>query len=262
MAPIKFEEQLKDKLEKRSLQPSTDSWAKLSERLDAEEKNSRRPWLGWLSIAAGIIILLAIVVRTFGPNNAQETTPKMVEQEAIDKSIENQLPISNEKESIELVVEDETLDSETDNSKTEEVPEIINYKTVVTKRTETQLVDNTITDESKSQESEKVIKNTNELPKTVIDETIINKEAVVDVLKELRTEKTKVTDREVDSLLKLASKELVRDKLLKNTSTTVDAQSLLEDVEDEMGQSFRSKVYEALKDGYKTVKTAVAQRNN
>jgi len=29
-----------------------------------------------------------------------------------------------------------------------------------------------------------------------------------------------------------------------------------------MGQSFRSKVYEVLKDGYKTVKTAVAQRND
>ena len=29
MAPIKFEEQIKDKLEKRSLSPSSDSWSKL-----------------------------------------------------------------------------------------------------------------------------------------------------------------------------------------------------------------------------------------
>ena len=33
-------------------------------------------------------------------------------------------------------------------------------------------------------------------------------------------------------------------------------------VEDDMGQSFRSKVFEALTESYKTVKTAVAERNN
>ena len=34
MAPIKFEENLRDKLEERSLQPSANSWSKLSDRLD------------------------------------------------------------------------------------------------------------------------------------------------------------------------------------------------------------------------------------
>ncbi|MBD11037.1 MAG: hypothetical protein CMC68_09920 [Flavobacteriaceae bacterium] len=84
---------------------------------------------------------------------------------------------------------------------------------------------------------------------------------VEQAIKDLNTEKTTVTDREVDSLLKVANKELFKDKLQKEASRTVDAKSLLEDVEDEMGQSFRTKVYEVLKDGYQTVKTAVAQRN-
>jgi len=34
MAPIKFEENIKDKLEKRTLSPASDSWSKLAERLD------------------------------------------------------------------------------------------------------------------------------------------------------------------------------------------------------------------------------------
>ena len=263
MAPIKFEEQLKDKLEKRSLQPSTDSWAKLSERLDAEEKHSRKPWLGWLSIAAGIIILLAIVVRTFGPNDAQETQPQFVEEESIEKVNETPLPTSNKNEPTELVVEDETIQKEADASKPEKATEIIDYKSVTKKRTKTQLAEHatttTNTEETKPKEA---INNANDLQKAIVNETQINKEAIVMALKELNTEKPSVTDREVDSLLKLASKELVKDRLLKDTSTTVDALSLLQDVEDEMGQSFRSKVYEALKDGYKTVKTAVAQRND
>ncbi|MEO1033066.1 MAG: hypothetical protein AAFX55_16810 [Bacteroidota bacterium] len=262
MAPIKFEEQLKDKLEKRSLQPSTDSWAKLSERLDAEEKDSRKPWLGWLSIAAGIIILLAIVVRTFGPNNAEETQPQFVDEENIEKVNEIPLPTSNKNESIELAVEDETMHKDTNDSEPEKVTEIIDSKSVIKKRAKTQLAEHTTTANAEEPKPKEAINHANDIQKVIVNETQINKEAVAIALKELNTEKASVTDREVDSLLKLASKELLKDRLLKDSSKTVDAQSLLEAVEDEMGQSFRSKVYEALKDGYKTVKTAVAERNN
>jgi len=34
MAPIKFEEDIRDKLEKRQLKPSSNAWKKLSDRLD------------------------------------------------------------------------------------------------------------------------------------------------------------------------------------------------------------------------------------
>ena len=48
-----------------------------------------------------------------------------------------------------------------------------------------------------------------------------------------------------------------------NESTgVVNAHALLQDVEDDLEQSFRSKVFQALKENYITVKTAVAQRNN
>ena len=72
MAPIKFEENLRDKLEARSLQPSVDSWSKLSKRLDKEEKSVRKPWFGWLSIAAGLIIFLAIAIQVFGSKTNNE----------------------------------------------------------------------------------------------------------------------------------------------------------------------------------------------
>ena len=46
MAPIKFEENIKDKLEKRTLTPSSESWSKLSERLDAEDNSSKNQFSG------------------------------------------------------------------------------------------------------------------------------------------------------------------------------------------------------------------------
>ena len=42
MAPIKFEENIKDKLDKRTIQPSTEAWVKLSSRLDAQEQNTSK----------------------------------------------------------------------------------------------------------------------------------------------------------------------------------------------------------------------------
>ena len=259
MAPIKFEEQLKDKLEKRSLEPSANSWTTLSERLEANEKRALKPWLGWISVAAGIIILLAITLQTFKSEDTQSITPGVVEKDSINNGINNNRLISNKTESQELVIEDKAIKNTTKHVETNNVPNNTKDKPIAEKLPKTELAEHTTTDASKLQEGINATDNSKE---AVENEVQINKDAVAQALHELKAQETIVTDREVDSLLKLASKELVRDKLLKETTKTVDAQSLLQDVEDDMGQSFRTKVYEALKEGYKTVKTAVAQRNN
>jgi hypothetical protein len=258
MAPIKFEEQLKDKLEKRSLQPSADSWAKLSKRLDADAKKSKNPWFWWMGIAAAVIITLTVVVQTLETNDTEEILPIVVEQEAqkdIEK-VEESLPKTIEE--TELVSENDEVEDSSDEKDDKKKPEILNYKSITKGNIKTQLA----VDQKTENSNTKDISYTKNEQKTIIEEVTIDKAVVVQTLKELNTKKTEVTDREVDSLLKVASKELFKDKLQKEASRTVDAKSLLEDVEDEMGQSFRTKVYEVLKDGYQTVKTAVAQRNN
>ena len=72
MAPIKFEEKLKEKLDKRTLSPSVNSWSKLAQRLDEEENKSKNSMYLWLSIAAGLLIMLAVSVQFFNKN---ETVP-------------------------------------------------------------------------------------------------------------------------------------------------------------------------------------------
>ena len=42
----------------------------------------------------------------------------------------------------------------------------------------------------------------------------------------------------------------------------IDASDLLQDVEADLDQSFRDKVFKTLKSSYYSVKTAVADRNN
>ena len=83
MAPIKFEEQLKDKLEKRTMSPSEDSWSKLSQRLDDDEQKSKNTIFWWLSIAAGIIIMIAVTVQFFNQPDIENSLPKIVDKEEI-----------------------------------------------------------------------------------------------------------------------------------------------------------------------------------
>lgn len=70
-----------------------------------------------------------------------------------------------------------------------------------------------------------------------------------------------VTDREVDSLLGLAQEQILRDRIFQK-SEGVDALALLAEVEAELDESFRDRLFEALKSGYLKLRTALADRNN
>ena len=77
----------------------------------------------------------------------------------------------------------------------------------------------------------------------------------------LKNENKVVTEADINALLVEAQKEIALNRLSQQTSGFVDANALLESVEQELDQSFRAKVFEAIKTSYNTVKTAVAQRN-
>lgn len=261
MAPIKFEEQLKDKLEKRTLLPSSDGWSKLSERLDADEKKSKNPFFWWLSIAAGILIMIAISAQFFSANESKEVMPQVVEEKVIEEQLEAKEIKLNDTKAIELTSEN-SLAEKKENVSIIKKAQIIDYKKVTKKesKAETQLAElsgSNAKNSNTKQEGDILNKEVQDL----LNEATL-KNAVAEALKEIKPENTSVTDREIDSLLKVASKELFKDKLKKEAIKTVDANALLLSVEDDMGQSFRSIVFEALKDSYKTVKTVVAERNN
>ena len=261
MAPIKFEEQLKEKLEKRTLSPSAEGWTKLSDRLDADNKKNRKPIYWWLSIAAMLVIMIAITVQVFNKEETTSVAPQIVNEELNEiKNDKEDAIFSNDKES-ELVSEENTLKDEVSDRANDDKPVNAEIKKLVKSNPEskTQLAANTDNKEAKALSAHDQIVKEKILN---VNKPIIDENAVAVALENVNTSKEDQLNREVDSLLKLASKELTKNKFIKEGGKTVDANALLEDVQDEMGQSFRSKVYEALKDSYKTVKTAVAQRNN
>jgi hypothetical protein len=257
MAPIKFEENIKERLEKRMLSPSADGWSKLSERLDTDHKKSKNVLFWRLSIAAGLIIMIATSVQLFNKGEVQEVIPEIVEEQLQTK--ESKL---EDLKTIELANENESIEAKKESLSVLKESQIIDYKKVTQKKakTKSQIAENTGS-KIKNNAPKNLEKNKKDL--SVLTEEYIIETAVADALKELKSQEyTSVTDREIDSLLKVASKELFKDKLQNETSKIVDADALLLSVEEDMGQSFRSKVFDALKGGYETVKTAVAERNN
>ena len=257
MAPIKFEENIKDKLEKRTLSPSAEGWSKLSNRLDTDQKKSKNPIFWWLSIAAGLIIMIAVSAHFFKSNIEKDNSPQMVNEKPEIINGENDTPQLNDNKTIELADVDDSGEEKKENLPISKKPQIIEYSKEIQKqhKNKEQLAKND------SNDLKKLGNNKNEENKEITGNSIM-KEAIAEAMNDIKSENATVSDREIDSLLKIASKELFKEQLQKESAKTVDANALLMSVEDEMGQSFRSKVFEALKESYETVRTAVADRNN
>ena len=258
MAPIKFEEQIKDKLEQRTVQPSANAWSKLSQRLDDDKQRNGLPWGWWFGIAASIAVLIALSINYFNSVEAPQ-----VEQIIVKENTSENKP-SESNNNLEPDTKVEIVEATSNISGMEQTKAYTEKETP--KPSDKTIVDYAKTDIAKTEsavektdENEVLKTKNNELSETPLEQKFKN---VVAELQKIKEKNNTVTDHQIDSLLKVASKELLRDKIFEEGSNVVDADALLQDVEDDLGQSFRTRVYEALKEGFNTVKTAVADRNN
>jgi len=65
MAPLKFEDNIREKLEERAIEPTENSWEKLASQLDVNEAKKRKKdnKIFWYSIAAvfvGVLVITAV----------------------------------------------------------------------------------------------------------------------------------------------------------------------------------------------------------
>ncbi|MDO1499654.1 hypothetical protein Q2T40_20790 [Winogradskyella maritima] len=257
MAPIKFEENMKETLEKRTMSPSPELWSKLADRLDEDEKKNRKPVYWWLGIAASVAVLIMLSIGFFN-SNTEEIIDVLVEEE-----VPKQERIKETLNPVELI-EDKALAGENLESPKIEKEVVVSSKKDKSER-QNQLQKEITTTPIKSKDAVAQVDKSQQAPilnkeKLNFDKSEVDK-AVAEVLK-FKEDKNTVTDQQIDSLLKSAQRELFKDRIFKNSNNVVDADALLQDVEDDLGLSFRTKVYEALKDGYEKAKTAVANRNN
>ncbi|MDT0689493.1 hypothetical protein RM549_06840 [Salegentibacter sp. F188] len=260
MAPDKFEKHIKEQLEKRQISPSENSWDKLSSRLDAEERKSsgisRKWWMGMAAAAVTALLIGTFVAKT----EILGTTPSIVDNPT--EEIEENKPTPEngnyrpeaELASEEIKVEEEKMQSDKEKTLQKE------QKTI--EKAQIAAVDVEI--------PEKRVENSAEISEIAAsEEEMVENEVFESKLEQIIAEVNakeahgdEMTNEEVDQLLASAAKEISKTSQFRYTAGSVDALSLLEDVEEELDASFRDKVFEMLKDGFVRARTAVATRNN
>lgn len=238
MAPSNWDNHIKESLEKRQLQPSPEAWSKLQSRLESEEKRKSNKSFWWLGLAASIIGIVFISTVFFNKNeqptnNVVETLKPVIEAEKNIKQPEviTEQPIEIVEQSKEQPKKNQTIHSS----------QIKNNQNIV---------------ETKTNESE-ILK---QQPINSFEDEKLKE--VVAQIQELKNTNEAVTEDDIDALLKEAEQAIFKEKIKRANTLTVDADALLQDVEADLQQSFRDRVFEALKSSYETVRTAVADRNN
>lgn len=246
----KLEKHIKEKLEARKLSPSKDAWAKVASSLGETDKKKARGTY-WYAVAASIIGLLIITAVYFNKQDEKEpniqivNTTNTTREDSVSNKEQITIVDNTSAETQKLVEKVNTIDADKVPFFKEESKQ--EYKDIAAIKRAAKVKEAVQDSFVKASQEDLVIQEKiTEVLATVID---------------LESMSEQITDAEVDSLLRLAQQDILKEKVFKNTGK-VDAMALLTEVEDELDQSFRDKIFIKLKEGLFKARTAVADRNN
>ena len=243
----KLEKHIKDTLEERTMTPSPGAWEKIAGQISVQPKKKGRKWYP-LAIAASFVGILLVSILFFTSEPNKETQIQVVEENPGKTGVNHDV----ETRPIELTQKERLNVGEVEVAKSEPEPILPESRKeqVELPKSESVLAQQ----ETKLPVEDERIKKSEGLIFQKVEEVV----AQVEVMESLQNN---VSDAEVDSLLRAAQKQILTDKLFTQNGS-VDAMGLLAEVEDELDETFRDQIFDALKDGYLKLRTAVADRNN
>lgn len=252
---MQWENNIKETLEKRRVEPSAKSWDTLADRLDASDKNKNTKPFWWMGIAASLVGVLLLANVFFKDATVDAEKPVKIASEK---------PINKERTSkilpIEPLTQQHVANGDVENRKA--IDKNFNHE-ITEHKPESELsiaLSPSIerTENTERAELSELVENSSQ--KQSFEDKKVSE--IVAHINEIKSQGQTVTDADIDALLLKAQTEIALHAVLKESVLTVDAHSLLQEVEEEIQQSFRNKIFEALKYSYETVKTAVAKRND
>tara|TARA_R110000751_G_scaffold62520_5_gene129051 strand:- start:70396 stop:71112 length:717 start_codon:yes stop_codon:yes gene_type:complete len=235
----KLDKHIKEKLEQRTIAPSKGSWDKIASQLEQQQLKSSKKWFPY-AVAASILGIVLVSVFLFTKDQNQVEQIQLVDSETNSyKETQVEEKIVDVEDKIEVVQkasETVEMDKRDNLTRKNSIP-----NTVIAK------------EEEKQPLKDELIINSDKLITQKVEE-------VVAQVTLMESEQQNVSDAEVDSLLRAAQRQILTDRLFAEGGS-VDAMSLLAEVEDELDESFRDQIFDALKSGYLKLRTAVADRN-
>ncbi|NJB36099.1 hypothetical protein [Croceivirga sp. JEA036] len=241
----KLEKHIKNTLEQRNLQPAATSWNKIASQLDAPAK--KKPLAIWWAVAATVMVALGLFTY-FKVSNVEFDSPtQLVEVEK--NSNTNQKGEEQVKISTTKTVGESTVVVQGTRIKDKGEKELVIKK-------QQSNVEQVMP--PKKEELAQAIPVKDQQLDSLVNGKLAQVLAKVTALE--ASQNASLLDSEIDSLLLNAQKEILQEKILRPNGK-VDAVALLAEVETELDQNFRDKVFDKLKDGFFKVRTAVAERN-
>ncbi|MEW7277170.1 hypothetical protein ABW636_01080 [Aquimarina sp. 2201CG1-2-11] len=267
---MKFEEKIKEKLDERVIKPSNNSWERLSQQLDDKQpsvKNKRiKDWYRIAAVFIGVLFITSIIVYQNSSINKDEpkivdhTIPKSKVIEEIPESKESPLEkyeispgtdiVSNEEENKSPLHKKEEATQKTESIREDLKPKYKSTDDIAVADKETPII-------AKHSEVIALEEHDSLINASIIQEKI---EGVLAKVKEFEKNNIEITEGEIDQLLMQAQREITAERMLE--SGTISASTLLQEVEQELDDTFKQRVFDALKSGFQKVKTTVAQRKN
>lgn len=252
MAPLKFEEHLKEQLDKREIRPSAGSWEELSSRLDEVENRMGRKW--WIPAAAAVAVI-AIASLIFIDQQNESAAPVVenpveIRENAPEDPGNFEQPVqvaSEEKEDIQGQKMEEVKSPKFEKEEISKERFKEGDGQLAQNLPEKRIILEPVSLEPPKEDAEdpgEFAGKVNELLTIVAQQEKRNGD---------------ISEAEVNQLLAQAAREISEKR--NYTEGDVSAEALLADVEFEMDQSFRQEVFEVLKEGFMKARTAIATRN-
>lgn len=240
-----FEKQLKEQLQGREIKPSEDAWNRISRQLEITKtpKSKNLLWYGNVAGFIGMIFVSVLYLTMRGRSADTETQLTDVKKDSIQRN------------SIPEIIQEQNIGDGTFIVKSK-VQEEKSIQHISKLSSDTSIKEALVTSKVEEIKIDKVAHPLN-TSQELIDTKIAEVVAQVELLEK---ENSTVTNAEIDSLLRGAQRQILEDKIFR-VDKSVDAMALLADVEDELDRSFRDQIFNALKDGFLKVRTAVADRN-
>jgi len=246
MEPNNIENQIREKLNSREIQPSEMSWDRLDAMLSvAEEKKTKRfPFLSFQFIGIAASILVFLSVGLFFINQKEEVSG--TDNQIVTKEVENN------KEQNDSVITKQNFTNEITNQQEEQVAVTINNKPQII---------NKKSSESFNQNNQKtgvnpIINKEKEIEYQATE--VIAQKDMPRIISQEKIEVPKKVAVNVDDLLASVEKTSKKEA---NAKVKVNANSLLSQVDGELEQTFRQKVINRIGKNYQEVKVALANRN-
>jgi hypothetical protein len=260
MAPIKLEDHIREQFQEREIQTSNNFWEKLQQQIKAapKKKNNKR----WFYLAASIVSV--VIISSLILSEQQVITEPSNNIVEVNDSLNEIKPNNNVIVATEEVINNnssETIDQkEITDSPIKEIA-LKKNKVIANKKEAIADLNIVMPDSSKINPAKTTLITANNIETDGIneEESFINSK-IEEVVAQIKNGSNAISDEEINSLLYKAQQEIYSKKLLRKNK--VDASELLSIVEDELEESFRDRVFEALGNGYEKVRTAVVNRNN